>query len=540
MRKEKGLFGRLGLKVSGQYVFPSPQRRWIMVGLLLVLLAFSLMAADAVFRDGSLLSSGPLSPSHALLEDDCGTCHALGGVTDENCSGCHEKFSAASSEQQPPIYSLQAHYIYHSEDLSRRGDPGLELDCADCHPEHRGAGFAPTEVGDQRCLRCHPAGSFESGHPEFDIIAEDAADPAGLKFNHARHTKTFAERFKLQDEQACLYCHEPEPSGMHFEALDFERHCGSACHLSRGTEFLPLNGSQPGSPGVLTLQQLQGLEPYEPCLASVPAGDFTSAGGGSLSKGRLRHEDCWIIENLRLLRRSIYPDLGWRSLLAVDTSATGKEDFLLAAEHLEQLAAELRRQGDSAIGPLEAELERAKRLARRPGIPARGQPAPPSSEAAVQLESILSNAYRSLVQAGAISETAPVSGSAQTVSDLISRLTQPCRECHFTSEKGFAPVQSGQRVLRRAEFDHRAHIVQMGCLSCHRSLIENDFVGLDGYEERTSGLSAMHNLPSIEECRSCHRSGAASTRCVSCHVFHPDKQRRMERLIIQPEREKGS
>ncbi|MEE8587489.1 MAG: hypothetical protein V3T83_21845 [Acidobacteriota bacterium] len=536
MRKEKGLFGRLGLKVSGHYIFPSPQRRLILAGSLLAVLAFALTLADVFFRSGSFLSSGPLSSSHALLEEDCGSCHALGGVTDENCSRCHERLFGATTEEAP-IYSLQAHYVYRSEDLERQGDPELEPSCAACHGEHKGRTSVASGVSDQRCLSCHPVGSFESGHPQFDVVAEQTPDPAGLKFNHARHTKVFAERLQLEGEQACLYCHEPGPSGMHFDPLDFDRHCGAACHLKRGTEPLPLDGSLP-SPGVLTLQQLQSQAPFHPCLSSVQPGDFATA-GTSVSKAILHHEDCWIIENLRLLRRSLYPDLGWVGLLAVDGASVGREHYLSAVEHLEGRLAELRRQGGSVGGNLEADLERARRLARRRGIPPRGEAAS-RPDAASELESILSAAYRSLLQAGAVSEAAPVSADSPAVSRLIDRLTQPCRACHFTGDKGFRPVQTDQRVLKRAEFDHRAHVVQMNCLACHQSLLENEWVFLDEYEQRTTRLSEMHNLPGIESCRGCHRSGAASAACVTCHVFHPDKQRRIERLIIQPERGKGS
>ena len=538
MRKEKGLFGRLGLEVSGHYVFPSRQRRWILAGLLLAVLAFTWTIADALFRGGSFLSSGPLTSSHALQEDDCGSCHALGGVRDENCSDCHERLAGGATEEAP-IYSHRAHYVYRSEDLERKGDPALETSCAACHGEHQGRTYVATEVSDQRCLSCHPAGSFESGHPQFDVVAEQSPDPAGLKFNHARHTNVFAERFRLKGEQACLYCHEPQASGSHFEPLDFDRHCGSACHLNQGTEPLLLDGSQPTKPGVLTLQQLQGQAPFHPCLGSVQPGDFEVVGTRNVRKARLRHQDCWIIENLRVLRRRLYPDLGWVGLLAVDGASIGREHYLQAVEHLEGHLAELRRQGGSVGGNPEADLERARRLARRRGIPPRGE-APSRPDAASELESILSAAYRSLLQAGAVSEAAPASGSDQAVSQLIDLLTGPCQDCHFTGETGFRPVQTDQRVLKRAEFDHRAHVVQMNCLACHQSLLENEWISLDDYDQRTTRLSEMRNLPGIESCRGCHRSEAASAGCVSCHVFHPDKQRRIERLIIQPEREKGS
>ncbi len=500
-------------------------------------MAFSLMAADALFRGGSSLSSGPLTSSHALLEEDCGSCHALGGVSDENCSSCHERL-AGNATEEAPIYSLQAHYIYRSEDLGRQGDPDLEPSCSNCHGEHRGRTFAATEVSDQGCLPCHPVGSFESGHPQFDIVAGQNPDPAGLKFNHARHTKVFAERFQFAGEQACLYCHEPEPSGRHFQPLDFDRHCGLACHLNRGTELLPLDGRQ-SQPGVMTLQQLQSLAPLRPCLGSVQPGDFQAAGSASLSKARLRHQDCWIVENMRMLRRSLQGDLGWVGLLAVDGSEIGREHYLKGIDHLEQHAAELRSREGSPDGDLEADLQRARRLARRRGIPHQGESAA-ASEAASQLESILSAAYASLLRAGAISEATPAPADPQAVSRLIERLTQPCQECHFSSDRGLAPVQSDQRVLKRAEFDHRAHVVQMNCQSCHQTLLENEWNLLDDYNQRTTRLSEMHNLPGIESCRECHRSGVASAGCVSCHVFHPGKQRRMERLIIRTERKKES
>ena len=53
---------------------------------------------------------------------------------------------------------------------------------------------------------------------------------------------------------------------------------------------------------------------------------------------------------------------------------------------------------------------------------------------------------------------------------LVEDLTTPCRQCHRVENATIARVQAGQDALRRAEFDHRAHILQARCLDCHAEI----------------------------------------------------------------------
>jgi uncharacterized membrane protein len=114
---------------------------------------------------------------------------------------------------------------------------------------------------------------------------------------------------------------------------------------------------------------------------------------------------------------------------------------------------------------------------------------------------------------------------------LVDDLTQPCRQCHQVRDATLVRVQKDQRVLHRAEFDHRAHILQLRCLDCHTEIpIAAALASAEGVD-LSRDVAATQNLPGIESCRDCHRPGLVSNRCVTCHAFHPDRQRRADLLL---------
>jgi hypothetical protein len=130
----------------------------------------------------------------------------------------------------------------------------------------------------------------------------------------------------------------------------------------------------------------------------------------------------------------------------------------------------------------------------------------------------------------AVSETVKASSDNKLRNDaingLIGDLTETCRRCHLIDRATIARVRDDQDLLRRAEFDHRAHVLQVRCLECHAEIPVLEH--LEGAAETDPEIdrAATRNLPRIENCQRCHNPRQTSNRCVTCHQFHPDKSRR--------------
>ena len=98
-REHKGRFSRLGLPVSSGYLKPDGRSRLLVVGLLLAAVAGIFALLDQQYGGARHLSGGPLSSAHAVLQQDCSSCHGIapaggmarGKVADTACSTCHEK-----------------------------------------------------------------------------------------------------------------------------------------------------------------------------------------------------------------------------------------------------------------------------------------------------------------------------------------------------------------------------------------------------------------------------------------------------------------
>ena len=104
------------------------------------------------------------------------------------------------------------------------------------------------------------------------------------------------------------------------------------------------------------------------------------------------------------------------------------------------------------------------------------------------------------------------------------KLTSPCQDCHKLDGMRIAPVEQDQHTLRRAEFDHRAHVLVLRCLDCHSAIpIREYFEGQENVDESLD-KSGTQNIPGIASCKGCHAASGSST-CTTCHYFHPDKNR---------------
>jgi hypothetical protein len=158
-------------------------RLWL--SLLVPLLAVGWIVWRGFTRDSRVYSSGRMSEAHAVLEQQCASCHVAkaGGFSsiaaDGACQACHDG----------PV---------HHENQVATAVPN----CATCHSEHRGR-IDLVAASNQSCAKCHgnlkvargqahyaaKIESFENGHPEFAALRDGAKDASMLQLNHAIHMK---------------------------------------------------------------------------------------------------------------------------------------------------------------------------------------------------------------------------------------------------------------------------------------------------------------------------------------------------------------
>jgi hypothetical protein len=231
---------------------PSRFRRlWRVVPVVALVVGIGAVAAWALLPGQSVVyQAGPVSPQHALFNQDCGMCHkdkfvvlnrfvshddAVRSVPDTACQACHAG---------PP----------HQTGLSR------EVACAVCHREHQGKAVL-ARVGDDQCLACHrdlarsvvadrevhfkSFGSWAQ-HPEFEPRWEGhPKDPGTVRFNHKVHLNPDGlplldpkQARAPEDEKKpetkfkhlyCEDCHKMDEAGRYALPVRYEQHC-QECH----------------------------------------------------------------------------------------------------------------------------------------------------------------------------------------------------------------------------------------------------------------------------------------------------------------------
>jgi hypothetical protein len=322
---------------------------------------------------------------------------------------------------------------------------------------------------------------------------------------------------KLVDvERACLYCHNAQSDGKNFEPIDFNRHC-DACHLTTTTKTpnLPIRSGE--AFGVETLEMLQRRSASGTLWAFYTNPNEFRISGDAVLKSTIYHKDPWIMENLRTLRRTLYADAGLADLLS--TSASGGENNMLvlyeeAIQTLKDRALSLRstpsREIQSELHEMENLLHQVQKKAQDPTT-------------LLDQEKFMTPLRRRGMSGEDIDE----------IKRIVNNLTKPCVDCHIIQDATIRRVQKDQRVLTRAHFDHRAHILQRRCLDCH---VEIPFSPAEKAESVTTiakGIdqAEIQNIPKIETCRECHNPETTSNRCVTCHYFHANKTHRSDMLL---------
>ncbi len=515
--RRKGFFSDLRLPVSAQYIYPKPRTMMLLIGGVACLLLIGAFTYNLYFQQGTLISNGPLSSNHAEFGQDCSTCHTpFEAVTNVKCEGCHEKYG-----NELGSFSFASHYLYQSGDFRRtvsgQSENEAESACYTCHVEHVGWEAQITRVADNQCLTCHAYGSFNDGHPEFDFAAENTPDDANLKFPHTLHVNQVMGLKDLSDhEAACVYCHNADAEGQNFQDISFDLHCAS-CHLTGdGVENLTLGSpTATDNPGVIGLSTIRSQRrPGATWAFSANAGEY-DAFDGTLSKTPVYHADPWILENLKQLRRVLYPGSDLTDLLNASGNIAAHERDALYQEAIENLRAHA--EGLRANPNLQDDLTEVEQLI-------------------TQVERRLKNPYSPLDETKFLVSASDLNADlsepqVQAYETLIGALTQPCQECHVVQQASITRAQTNQRTLVRARFDHRAHIIQQRCLDCHAEIPIADFAGTNDRPDAAQDHAGIQNLPRIASCQTCHAPDQASNACITCHDFHPDKSHRSNLLL---------
>ena len=513
----KGSFGDAGLPVAARYVYPRNRNRVVWLGAGLGVLIGIIVLVNLGLGAGDLVARGTLSSAHAVLGTRCAECHTpFEGVSTRACSSCHERFDDAVG-----AYTFNAHYVYASGDRTRAFGREDEVTCAACHLEHEGreadlrAGFP-----DAVCASCHGIEGFHDGHPDFAFAVEDVPDDGGLSFPHIRHVDlVLDDRDSENVEVACLVCHEPTADARAFRPISFAAACGD-CHLTTGDESAELPVQPRGQPlvrtgedgvvlalGVETLETVRArMGPGEQWAARMSAAHF-DVDEGIVVKTGIVHEDPWVLHNLRRLRGAIYPSGGLADLLVASADVRPSDERELYEEALATLrshAAGLRGRDEEWLQVALLEFDRiAGVLERRVSDPN---------------ATLNDTRFR-------LSARDPRLTDAQLdeIERFAAEVAQPCTTCHTIERATIRRVRQEQQVLRRARFDHGAHVIQRGCLDCHTGIPFSDHLGADEPIDPALDNVAIQNIPTAVVCRQCHRPDAAADRCITCHEFHPDR-----------------
>lgn len=523
-KRVKGSFSDAVLSVSKKYLYPAKYRNILIAGFLASTILLVYFLFDWIIFSSKFSVPGALSSNHADFEGTCEKCHDLANeVTNTKCSTCHEKYG-----DDLGVYTFKAHYLYRSDDYRRiqtasEKNHSSEQKCYDCHQEHNGRMEEITNVPDSKCLKCHDFGSFNSHHPEFQFARDRIPDDSAMRFTHIRHTG-FVSKFLEQKgqraniEETCLYCHNAKADGKSFEPLDFDKHC-QGCHLTAAAEtpLLNIKSAAPDEPGVETLAMVRKrMGPGTRWAFYLSSLEFDELGGRKVKKSPVYHKDPWILENLKQIRNAFIEDQGLEAML--NTAPNPQMPNL--RERNRQIIETLKEYADQLRGRPEVEIQLDLRI----------------------IDSLIRIAERSLngdlrllfsknmnfpeSRINPNLTQVQVDGYLQVANDLTSAANKLCQECHLMSNAAIVSFNGNQRSLVRAEFDHRAHILERQCLECHNMIPVTTEMNPDTVAAKALDISATNNIPGIENCRECHNKGKTSSTCVTCHQFHPNKEHR--------------
>ncbi len=183
---------------------------WILAGAFILLgVVWFLTPDDARFKHAnvwqSLTSPGPLSESHAFLENNCAACHApVTGVEPSKCIVCHAN-NTDLLKRQPTAF--------HAHVTS----------CKECHLEHNGKNMLPTGMDHAAMAKIGMRALSRNKDPQ----SGDQVALANLKhWMQMNNTRVGGENLKPMEKLLnCYTCHQNDDQ--HFSL--FGKDCAQ-CH----------------------------------------------------------------------------------------------------------------------------------------------------------------------------------------------------------------------------------------------------------------------------------------------------------------------
>lgn len=469
----------------------TPMRLLRRVLVVLCVLIAGAWVVHAVFgHKEALYNPGPVSPVHAIFENDCGICHDGGkahpkigsffarGVSDTACLQCHD--AAIHADTQMSLVALTD------------GKPTSSSNCTTCHVEHKGhAALAGTS--DALCTRCHDnlsanvaggrtelptkvtAFAPEPAHPAFGRVLRqqgggNLVDPTPLKFNHKKHLADINPTVG-----ACTTCHQLSTSGDRrtMEPVNYAAHCKS-CHPMSLAPTLPEVPHERLELVRLFTSNVPNL--FAQSLATMTAAEKEKA----LSITTERKQGLRVVKETKKITEAEWLDAQAKDLVDKRVSSSSAAN-LPAYKELDALSG------------------------------------PARTAAALELYAAygMNNAcgYCHTLQGSP-------AGLAKSPADLLHTLptgfTPPPRTATTaptTARPTSRPVATpeGRRWFTASRFDHDAHRA-MTCTDCHAAA-------------STSTQTPDVLLPSAQSCLTCHHGGpqsksVASSNCITCHDYH--------------------
>jgi len=516
-------------------------------------------------HDTTLLLPGPVSPAHAMWQNDCAKCHVTekgklisrAAVSDEACLQCHYAPPHDRNQLLRAGPHLHSDLAFAVSDAPDKKTPTRSAACTACHDEHKGKDHL-TAIDDNNCLRCHRniATAAESvadlrtvnvdafndtgGHPFFGgalaqnpplprptpnavLPANALWDPMRLKFSHKRHLalSNFAPPAGMK--QNCVLCHKPVQPSMAGDVqnrqavqfttqVDYNAQCQS-CHPLKLSTGLPI----PHIAMNLIENQLSDLDAmYKAWFATlkpdrrdeITEGDPAAwlAKDDGAKKPRIE-ADTW-------LRDQAKPqDITGATALAAElqTALKNKKDNASIGDVRTLPMFIAFGMGKSSAGTSCATCHEFK---KNPSLAPTSQPSTtqPTAVTAVFRDAVASADPSAI----AVPATAPS--------------TQPAMPTLATEPTG---LPDNRRWFVKSTFDHKPH-QSWNCTECH-----NPSPTFDKTPDMLPNLTWVRENGTVTSCVVCHHAtnkkegrGARAT-CVTCHVYH-DHSKPTVPAIMQP------
>jgi len=417
--------------------------------------------------DQRVYSSGRLSEAHAVLEKQCVACHVQQAgrfsakAKDAACLGCHD------GPQHHPF--------------------DKEMNCSDCHLEHRGRN-AVSSVATAGCALCHSRLSrptwghivdFGNSHPEFAGLRGASGgpgkDPGTIRLNHALHMKAIrrAPNGPLVQLE-CSDCHRPSATN------DLDWKYGDKNYAAAMVTYTAVESFEPGG-----TRGLPTKHPWSDRQLMAPVKFANACAGCHLLTFDKRFD-----EGVPHDRPDVVHDFLVKKFSAYISAHPGE---------LREAWDPERNLTDRAEGPGARVVPAGQWVAEHVAV----------------AEELLW--HKTCAQCHAITAT-PLQDVKIARWDAESPV--PARAPRGDASDGneklprIAAARTTLQWLPHAKFDHDAH-TGFSCTGCHPNALK-------------STESSDLLIPGIAVCQKCHADGPGytSAKCSECHTYHDWSKRK--------------